>query len=135
MLLVSLHKGAAFDNSVGVDPDYQQHYVSHLMKWTAIETLIARAAESYELGERAILPTVTKLPSSKNYGITHFKEGWARQADKTVYVAEKFLRADFLDAYLKERGQALRQDPYRGPARDGIEAQRGLNDIWPGDKL
>jgi hypothetical protein len=21
----------------------------------------------------------------------------------------------------------------RGPARDGIEAQRGLNDVWPGD--
>lgn len=24
--------------------------------------------------------------------------------------------------------------PHEGIARDGIEAQRGLNDIWPGDK-
>lgn len=33
------------------------------------------------------------------------------------------------------RRAASLPEPYTGPARDGIEAMRGLNDIWPGDPI
>ncbi len=40
MLLISVNKKAAYDGSVAVDPNHQQYYVSHLMKWQAIQYLI-----------------------------------------------------------------------------------------------
>jgi lipid II:glycine glycyltransferase (peptidoglycan interpeptide bridge formation enzyme) len=108
MLLVSVCKGAAYDNSVAVDPDFQDEYVSHLLKWTAIETLLARGVESYELGQKALSPTAVSIPSSKNYGISHFKEGWSKGAVKTIIMAEKFLDAAFLDAVVAVRTDALK---------------------------
>jgi hypothetical protein len=91
MLLVSVYKNAAYDNSVAVDPDYQDEYVSHLLKWTAIEELLRRGVHSYELGAKAELPSFMSLPSEKNRGISYFKEGWAREGTRKVAVAEKFL--------------------------------------------
>jgi hypothetical protein len=103
MLLVSVCKGAAYDNSVAVDPDLQDEYVSHLLKWKAIETLLARGIMTYELGQKALLPTIVSIPSTKNYGISHFKEGWSKGAVKTVIMAEKFLDAAFLNAVMAVR--------------------------------
>jgi Acetyltransferase (GNAT) domain len=108
MLLVSVCKGAAYDNSVAVDPDFQDDYVSHLLKWTAIESLLARGVKTYELGQKALLPTTVSIPSSKNYGISHFKEGWSKGAVKTVIMAEKFLDADFLNAVMAARADAVK---------------------------
>jgi hypothetical protein len=103
MLLVSICKDAAYDNSVAVDPDFQEEYVSHLLKWTAIETLVARGVKSYELGQKALLPTIFSIPSAKNYGISHFKEGWSKGTVKTVVMAEKFLDTAFLSAVMAAR--------------------------------
>jgi len=101
MLLVSLVKNAAFDNSVGVDPAYQESYVSHLLKWRSIEELLARGAATYELGERAEPATLLKVPSAKQRGISHFKEGWARGNVKIVRELDKFLDPAFLAAHLE----------------------------------
>jgi hypothetical protein len=108
MLLVSVCKAAAYDNSVAVDPDFQDEHVSHLLKWTAIETLLAREVITYELGEKTLLPTTVYIPSSKNYGISHFKEGWSRGAIKTVRMAEKFLDGGFLSAVMDSRTAAAK---------------------------
>jgi hypothetical protein len=108
MLLVSVYKGAAYDNSVAVDPECQDEYVSHILKWTAIETLLARGVATYELGQKALLPTTVSIPSSKNYGISHFKEGWSGGTTKTVWMAEKFLDARFLSAVMTARADAVK---------------------------
>ena len=108
MLLVSVSKGAAYDNSVAVDPECQDEYVSHMLKWTAIETLLARGVTTYELGQKVLLPTTAVIPSSKDYGISHFKEGWSQGAIKTVWMAEKFLDAGFLSAVMTARADAVK---------------------------
>ena len=108
MLLVSVCKSAAYDNSVAVDPDFQDDYVSHLLKWTAIETLLNRGAKTYELGQKALPPTSVAIPSSKSYGISHFKDGWSQGAVKTVPAAEKFLDGAFLTAVMAARADAVK---------------------------
>lgn len=109
MLLVSAYKKAAYDNSVGVDPDYQGEYVSHLLKWAAIEELLRRGVVSYELGMKSDLPGFMSLPSDKNRGISHFKEGWAREWVRRVAVAEKFFTARSLQAFMKAQADSLEQ--------------------------
>ena len=109
MLLVSVHKKAAYDNSVAVDPDYQDEYVSHLLKWTAIEELLCRGVHSYELGAKSGLPSFISLPSEKNRGISYFKEGWARESTRRVVMAEKFLSAQVLQAYMRMQEDAVSQ--------------------------
>lgn len=96
MLLVSLMKSAAYDNSVAVDPEYARQPVSHLMKWCAIQHLQRLGVKQYELGRRAALPRYDWLPTDKNYGISFFKDGWCRGKVKSVQCAEKFYsRASF----------------------------------------
>jgi hypothetical protein len=107
MLLVSLFKNSAYDNSVAVEPAFQNEYVSHLMKWFAIEELTRRNALAYELGPKAGLPSFMSLPSEKNRGISHFKEGWVRDAVRRVKVGEKFLNADCLQTFMKEQADSL----------------------------
>lgn len=107
MLLVSVYKGAAYDNSVAVDPDFQSEYVSHLLKWRAIEELLRRGACAYELGPKSELPSFMSLPSEKNLGISHFKEGWARASFRKVVMAEKFLSARLLQAFMKTQTDSL----------------------------
>lgn len=87
MLLVSLYKNAAYDNSVAVDPDFADRYVSHLLKWRAIEELQTRRVPTYELGSKA--DPLSSTP--KELGITHFKEGWSRGHTRTLWEMEKFL--------------------------------------------
>jgi hypothetical protein len=109
MLLVSLYKGSAYDNSVAVDPAFQQEYVSHLLKWTAIEELLRRGAQSYELGPKAESSSFMSLPSEKSRGISYFKEGWTRHSVRRVGVAEKFLSARLLQAVMKAQVDALQE--------------------------
>jgi Acetyltransferase (GNAT) domain len=108
MLLVSVSKNAAYDNSVAVDPNFQDDHVSHLLKWTAIETLLTRGVKTYELGQKALPPTPASIPSSKNYGISHFKDGWSNGEVKTVVAAEKFLDTGFLNAVMAARTDAMK---------------------------
>jgi hypothetical protein len=107
MLMVEFVHGAAYDGSVAVDPDYQQEYVSHIMKWHAIETLMKRNATSYELGINAFTPNPLWQPSEKNYGISYFKEGWSRGCKKKVLVAEKYFSRGLLEAFFRERVKDL----------------------------
>lgn len=109
MLLVSAYKNAAYDNSVAVDPEFQSEYVSHLLKWMAIEELLRRGFESYELGPKAGRPGFMSLPSEKNLGISYFKDGWARGSTRQVLMAEKFLTARLLKAHMQARTDALQQ--------------------------
>ena len=86
MLLVSLYKNAAYDNSVAVDPDFADQYISHLMKWSAIEELLRRGTPTYELGPKAQADA-----SEKERGISHFKEGWSRGKTRVIWEIEKEL--------------------------------------------
>ena len=85
MLLVSLYKHAAYDSSVAIDPDFADRYVSHLLKWRAIEELQKRHIPTYELGPKAGLASATQ----KELGITHFKEGWSRGHMRTTWGMER----------------------------------------------
>jgi hypothetical protein len=118
MLLVSVFKDAAFDNSVGVDPEFQEMYVSHLLKWRAIEELMTRGVKTYELGERTELATLLKIPTPKQRGISHFKDGWARGNVKTVHELDKFLKEDYLAAHFASGRKAL-ADYFEPPSAPG----------------
>ena len=107
MLLISLHKGAAYDASVAVDPDFVRDNVSHMMKWRAIEHLLEIGVGHYELGGVAFTPTYISQPSNKNYGISFFKDGWSRGKTKTVWAAEKFYSRDAFDRFWTRNGEAL----------------------------
>lgn len=50
MLMICISKKSAYDGSVAVDPDYKQHFISHLMKWKAIQYLADIDVRRYELG-------------------------------------------------------------------------------------
>jgi hypothetical protein len=107
MLLVESFKGASLDSSVAVDPDFQEMYVSHLMKWKALEELLVRKIRTYELGEMVALPTLEKIYSKKEVGISHFKEGWSRGGQRKVYVVEKFFDRKSLKINLDKKFQDL----------------------------
>ena len=110
MLLVILFNGQAHDASVAIDPEHEKNYVSHLLKWMTIETLIERKVAAYELGPKAELPTWQRIPSKNNYGISFFKDGWARGGEITLLVADKFLSRDALNLY--SRGMTNRLAKY-----------------------
>jgi hypothetical protein len=107
MLLVSVHKNAAYDNSVAVDPDFAHEPVSHLMKWRAIESLIEKGVSHYELGPAAISPTYLSQPSKKSYGISFFKDGWSRGQTKIVHAADKFYSEQTFDRFWAERHREI----------------------------
>jgi len=107
MLLISVHKNAAYDSSVAVDPEYQNEPVSHLMKWKTIQHLLESGITHYELGSCAFAPTYLMQPTEKNYGISFFKDGWSRGRTKTVWVAEKFYSADAFNRFWEQKRQAL----------------------------
>jgi Acetyltransferase (GNAT) domain len=107
MLLVSTYKKVAYDNSVAVDPDYQSEYVSHLLKWAAIKELLRRGVSHYELGLQSDLPSFMFVPCEKNRGISHFKEGWARDSTRRVVMVEKFLSTRYLREYMRAQTESL----------------------------
>ncbi len=108
MLLVGVHKGAAYDSSVAVDPEFQDDPISNLLKWRAIQNLAELGVSHYELGQAAFTPSYLWQPSAKNYGISFFKDGWSRGRLKTVRVADKFFNPACLDAVWQKKLQALK---------------------------
>jgi hypothetical protein len=107
ILIVSLVKNAAYDSSVAVDPDYADQYVSHLLKWGAIQYLKNCKVSHYELGEKKLASKIGNPVSVKEYGITNFKEGWARGLSKRVTVAEKYLDKDMFDLCMENMKQSM----------------------------
>ncbi len=107
MLLIQVFKGAAYDSSVAVDPDFEDEGVSYLLKWRAIEHLISAGVRHYELGRAAIAPTFLWQPSAKNYGISFFKDGWSRGQLKPVWVAEKFYSKKALASFFERKKSDL----------------------------
>lgn len=107
MLMIWFLKGAAFDASVAVDPDFQHEPVSNLLKFKAVEALLENNVFEYEIGEASISPSYLRQPSEKNYGISFFKNGWSRGRRKTVFSAEKYYSAKHLAADWKQRQISL----------------------------
>lgn len=88
MLLVSLYKGVAFDNSVGIDPAFAGQYVGHILRMRTLEELERRGVPLYELPLR---PRAEDPASPKERGISHFKEGWTGGAYRTLWGIRKQL--------------------------------------------
>jgi hypothetical protein len=107
MLLVQVLKGAAYDSSVAVDPQFEDEGVSYLLKWCAIEHLVDTGIRHYELGRAALTPTFLEQPSAKNYGISFFKDGWSRGRLKPVWAAERFYGRRALSLFLDRRENDL----------------------------
>jgi hypothetical protein len=107
VLLVSLVKGAAYDSSVAVDPDFQESFVSHVLKWRTLEHLRDLGVSHYELGMRNAAASVEYIPDAKTRGISFFKDGWSRGEVKHVYVAEKLLTQAGLAKHLRARHAKL----------------------------
>jgi len=107
MLLVQVLKGAAYDSSVAVDPEFEDEGVSYLLKWRAIEHLISTGVRHYELGRAAVTPTFLWQPSAKNYGISFFKDGWSRGHFKPVWVGEKFYSEKALVSFFERKKSDL----------------------------
>jgi lipid II:glycine glycyltransferase (peptidoglycan interpeptide bridge formation enzyme) len=103
MLLISVNKKAAYDGSVAVDPNHQQYYVSHLMKWQAIQYLIDIDVKYYELGEVSESSSYLRQPSKKNYGISFFKDGWSRGKMKKTIVYEKYFSKSALNEFCNKK--------------------------------
>lgn len=87
-LLISLYKGVAFDNSVGIAPAYADLYVGHLLRFAAMEELERRGIGIYELPLKV---RKDKNTSQKEQGISHFKEGWTGGGMRTLWGLEKDL--------------------------------------------
>lgn len=109
MLFVSLYKGAAFDNSVAVDPKCSGQYVGHLLRFRALEELARRGIASYEMPLYAKAPSFLHIPSDKERSIIHFKEGFSRGASRAIWKIEKFLDGEYLHHYLIERERSLKE--------------------------
>lgn len=107
MLLISVVKGAAYDNSVAVDPVFQEACVSHILKWRAIEELVDMGISHYELGMIFNAPKINFIPSANQRGISFFKSGWSRDISKKVFVAEKCLDMPSFDMLMDRRKMAI----------------------------
>ena len=76
MLLVTLIKNHGFDNSVATTEDGRNNYVSHILKHIALNNLKKLNAKSYLLGPDYTISTQNSEPTTKQLGISHFKDGW-----------------------------------------------------------
>jgi len=107
MLMIWFMKGAAYDASVAVDPEFQHESVSNLLKLEAIEEMARRGVGTYELGRALSAPEYLSQPTEKNYGISFFKDGWSRGARRIVHVAEKYYDRRRLSADWQEKLESL----------------------------
>jgi hypothetical protein len=97
MLIICMCKNAAYDASVAVDPDFQQDYVSHLMKWKAIQYMVSIGVKYYELGKVAENSGYLEQLSSKNHGISFFKDGWSRGRSRRIFTYDKYFSRSALN--------------------------------------
>jgi hypothetical protein len=103
MLLICSGKKSAYDGSVAVDPDYQQYFISHLIKWKAIQYLTDIGIKHYELGKVSENYSYLSQPSKKNYGISFFKDGWSRGRVKKIITYEKYYSRPALDEFFNKK--------------------------------
>ncbi|GEM_PF-1968740 len=108
MLYLLLYKGAAFDGSVAVDPDLEQYRVGHLLRFRAIEELLARDIATYDSPLRTGAPAFRMLPTPKERSISHFKEGFFRGKSRDLWILEKYLDPALLHAYVMQKESALK---------------------------
>jgi len=106
--LISCYKGAAYYNSVAIDPSFQILCVGYQLQCRAIEELLHRGISIYALGPRWDLSTWSALVSNKQRSIAHFKDKFARHQSRDIYNIEKFLDAEFFVACMQERENAIR---------------------------
>lgn len=109
MLFVSLCKGTAFDNSVAIDPTYEEQYVGHILRFRVLEELERRGIAHYEMPLYAEMPSFVHIPSDKERSIIHFKKGFSRGASRAIWKIEKFLNTEYLHCYLTEREHSLKE--------------------------
>ena len=107
MLLINVFKGAAYDSSVAVDPDFQSDQISNLLKWKAIKYLQKLNIKHYDLGKAAIVPNYLWQPTEKNYGISFFKNGWSRDCYKRVWQSDKFFSKEALSSYCDNKREDI----------------------------
>ena len=107
MLLISVYKKSAFDNSVAIDPDFADKYVGHLLKWRAIEELLDQKISTYELPVKPSASTFWEPSTPKKRNISHFKEGWARGNMRTVFQIDKFLNKSSLHDFILHQENLL----------------------------
>jgi hypothetical protein len=99
MLHILLSKNEAYDSSVAVNPEYHKFYLSHILKFHAIQYMQSEQVEVYELGQSFYCSTLSHIPSKKNYGINYFKDGWSGGRTRRVYKAIKFYQAESLNDF------------------------------------
>lgn len=109
MLFVSFYKGAAFDNSVAINPAYAEQYVGHTLRFRALKELERLGVRSFEMPLHPDAPSFVRIPSDKERSISHFKEGFSRGASRSIWKIEKFLNAEYLERYLSERRRSLKE--------------------------
>jgi hypothetical protein len=107
MLIIYIGKNESYEASVAIHPSYACHYISHLLKLKAIEQLRDMGVGLFELGQASYYPTITHVPSAKNYGINFFKDGWTRGKTRTVRCAVKFYTEAALDDFLNDRKRVI----------------------------
>lgn len=109
MLLVSLNKEAAFDNSVAIDPRFADQYVGHALRFRALEELERLGVKRFEMPLYVWPPSIFHIPGAKELNIAHFKEGFSRGNSRAVWRVEKFLDGECLHNYLEERERSLKE--------------------------
>jgi hypothetical protein len=97
ILVLATYKNSAYDSSVAIDPEYQEDYIAHILKWAALDYFAKTSINHYELGPVAGHANLFEVPSNKQKSISFFKDGFARGMTKTVYVAERHFTQKSLD--------------------------------------
>ncbi len=109
MLLVSVYKHAAFDNSVAIDPAFAPKRVGHMLRLRALEELERRDVREFLMPLYPSPSSFTRIMSDKERSISDFKEGFSGGMSRAVWSMEKFLDATYLRRYLAERERSLKE--------------------------
>ncbi len=112
MLHVLVSKNEAYETSVAVNPEYHKFYVSHILKFHAIQYMQSEQVEVYELGQSFYCSTLSHIPSKKNYGINYFKDGWSGGKTRRVHNAIKFYQAEALNDFCILKARELENTCY-----------------------
>ena len=67
----------------------------------------------YELGQSFYYPTLSHVPSKKNYGINYFKDGWSRGGTRKICRTIKFYQASALHDFCSLKAKELETNLYR----------------------
>lgn len=107
MLQILIAKKEAYEASVAIHPDHAPFSISYMLKLSAIEYSKNADLHIFELGKADYFPTFTSVPTTKNYGINFFKDGWSRGKTRQINLAVKFFTENALDRYLMEQKEKI----------------------------